>query len=754
MICQCGRKGAGSDRRTLDAAEVCRNVEYGIFPSDQFRKETGGCKRMAIISVIIPVYNAEHYLRRCLDSLIAQTFSDFDAILVDDGSADQSGTICEEYANKDSRFIVFHQKNQGQATARNFALDWVYDNRDSAYICFVDSDDWVHPRYLELLYLAAKEYGVNITQCLHQETDGSLSAQTVGTKTMRITAQEEYIHWYSAFFWEKLFSRACLEHVRFPEGQIYEDVAIWYKVLFAEKELALVQEVLYYYYINPISTVRKDWKPARLAQVEAWEDQLAFIQSHCSDVVLFEALRRFSNVFKTQLSGIQSSNAITEKDRGKYSRLLRQRLKRFLRNQEDNLKKAHLYSDLYSLAHPIRIRLYGMMTLLKSPKKVLNCCKNTVLKCLSKPTILFESIPDFSDNTRAVYDELLRRGLDRRYYLIWDGQSGELMLLDRDGKITSISSQMRGLSRRIRLWSVSNRTAAIVCCNRVHFSVDTEKAIVFYLSHGTPIKSLHETYFVPAYIDHALAASEAVIPISANEFNINVNKFVALGFPRNDVFAQPPFEIREMLQTGCSNVIVWYPTYRQHKNGVKTGSNHALPILHDREAARRLDRAAAACDTLVVLKPHFAQDVSLISDLDLQNIRLIDDNFFRDHNITSYQFVNSCSALITDYSSIYYDYLLADKPIAVTWDDLEDYRRDPGFAVDLDVFMKGAVKAYNVEELITFIQDVASGRDTLKAERCEIRDIVNYSTDGKNTERVADYIIKQLNVQISRVSGK
>ena len=110
--------------------------------------------------------------------------------------------------------------------------------------------------------------------------------------------------------------------------------------------------------------------------------------------------------------------------------------------------------------------------------------------------------------------------------------------------------------------------------------------------------------------------------------------------------------------------------------------------------------------------------------------------------------------LITDYSSIYYDYLLADKPIAVTWDDLEDYRRDPGFAVDLDVFMKGAVKAYNVEELITFIQDVASGRDTLKAERCEIRDIVNYSTDGKNTERVADYIIKQLNVQISRVSGK
>jgi CDP-glycerol glycerophosphotransferase (TagB/SpsB family) len=100
--------------------------------------------------------------------------------------------------------------------------------------------------------------------------------------------------------------------------------------------------------------------------------------------------------------------------------------------------------------------------------------------------------------------------------------------------------------------------------------------------------------------------------------------------------------------------------------------------------------------------------------------------------------------MITDYSSIYFDYLLADKPVAVTWDDLEEYRKDPGFAVDLDVYMNGAVKVYNVEELISFVRDVAAGRDTLKAERRVIRDTVNYSTDGKNTERVVDFILDKL----------
>jgi glycosyltransferase involved in cell wall biosynthesis len=116
---------------------------------------------MSTISVVIPVYRADKYLRRCLDSLLAQTFTDFEAILVDDGSPDNSGEICEEYSNLDSRFVAFHQQNQGQSVARNFALDWIFENSNSSFITFVDSDDWVHPQYLEALYSAIRETDAN-----------------------------------------------------------------------------------------------------------------------------------------------------------------------------------------------------------------------------------------------------------------------------------------------------------------------------------------------------------------------------------------------------------------------------------------------------------------------------------------------------------------------------------------------------------------------------------------------------------------
>ena len=128
---------------------------------------------MPEISVIVPVYKVEPYLCRCVDSILAQTFTDFELILVDDGSPDNCGAICDEYAAKDERIHVIHQENQGQAAARNHALDWVFINSKSEYISFVDSDDWIHSRYLELLVEGIRRYNVNICQCGYFETESS-----------------------------------------------------------------------------------------------------------------------------------------------------------------------------------------------------------------------------------------------------------------------------------------------------------------------------------------------------------------------------------------------------------------------------------------------------------------------------------------------------------------------------------------------------------------------------------------------------
>ena len=116
---------------------------------------------MAKISIVVPVYKVEKYLYRCVKSILEQTFFDFDLVLVDDGSPDSCGELCDEYAATDKRIQVIHQKNGGLSAARNSGIELCLKNSDSEWITFIDSDDWVHPRYLELLYEAAIETGLS-----------------------------------------------------------------------------------------------------------------------------------------------------------------------------------------------------------------------------------------------------------------------------------------------------------------------------------------------------------------------------------------------------------------------------------------------------------------------------------------------------------------------------------------------------------------------------------------------------------------
>ena len=127
---------------------------------------------MPQISVIVPVYKVEAFLHRCVDSILCQSFSDFELILVDDGSPDSCGQICEAYAAKDSRIRVIHQKNGGLSAARNTGIDWVMANSGSHWLAFVDSDDWVHPDFLQTLYTAAEQTLSKISACGFFRTEG------------------------------------------------------------------------------------------------------------------------------------------------------------------------------------------------------------------------------------------------------------------------------------------------------------------------------------------------------------------------------------------------------------------------------------------------------------------------------------------------------------------------------------------------------------------------------------------------------
>ena len=318
---------------------------------------------MPEISIIVPVYNTEKYIHRCVDSILSQTFTDFELLLVDDGSPDNCGTICDEYAVKDNRVRVFHQENQGQAAARNHALDWVLANSESEYIAFVDSDDWVHPRYLELVYEGILRFDVNISQCRHVVTNERHTPATVKDNISCISVEEQYTQYYSAFMWDKLFKRSCWSEMRFPEGQIYEDLAICYRMLFAQKQIALVDAELYFYFHNVDSTVHQDWKPGRMARLDAWDAQVLFFKNSGNRILLETALDHYCQIACNEHYAIEHSESLAKENKEKYQSIIKDRVRKLLSKywwQQKRMlkKKSPEYRWCLEVVHPIVAGIY------------------------------------------------------------------------------------------------------------------------------------------------------------------------------------------------------------------------------------------------------------------------------------------------------------------------------------------------------------------------------------------------------------
>lgn len=217
---------------------------------------------MPQISVIVPVYKVEPYLRRCVDSILAQTFTDFELILVDDGSPDNCPAICDEYAEKDIRVVVIHQQNGGLSAARNAGIDWAFANSDSQWLSFIDSDDWVHPEYLERLLDAALSNDTEIAFCTltaFTEDDHGYQEVPFWEKPVYCVRESvEILHEASVkrsgclsghhvIACNKIYKKELFRDIRYPHGQVHEDEAVAHRVIGACKKVACIAEPLYYY---------------------------------------------------------------------------------------------------------------------------------------------------------------------------------------------------------------------------------------------------------------------------------------------------------------------------------------------------------------------------------------------------------------------------------------------------------------------------------------------------------------------------
>jgi glycosyltransferase involved in cell wall biosynthesis len=238
---------------------------------------------MPQISVIVPVYKVEQYLRRCVDSILAQTFSDFELILVDDGSPDNSGAICDEYAQKDDRITVIHQENGGLSAARNAAIDWVFANSDSQWLTFIDSDDWIHPEYLQRLLDAAVKHQVSISACDFETTTGDdPTIPPEHFETMLWTPENFFLeHNVTATIaCAKLYRKECFESIRYPVGKLHEDEFTTYKILFAQPSVVYSPAPLYCYFTNTGSITQSGRSRYCEDKYIAIEEQIAYFQKN------------------------------------------------------------------------------------------------------------------------------------------------------------------------------------------------------------------------------------------------------------------------------------------------------------------------------------------------------------------------------------------------------------------------------------------------------------------------------------------
>ena len=315
---------------------------------------------MAEISVIVPVYKVEPYLCRCVNSLICQSFHNFDLILVDDGSPDRCGEICDEFALKDDRIHVIHQKNRGLSAARNAGIIWSLKNSNSQWISFVDSDDWVHPLYLELLLKAVTDTGYDVAIGGYFRTYGDTFPDFDEAKKNAIPRRVDDYYIKSmvnaTVSWGKLCRKEYYESIRFPVGKIHEDEHTTYRILFQQEYVAVVDLPLYAYYQNTKGIMMQAWSPKRLDALQAFEEQVAFfISINRMDIAKIVFKRLIDNILFNQQQ-LEETFSLTMSAKKKYKVYLNKQLRRELIKQRSYklfpFKESEDNKQVYVIAFP------------------------------------------------------------------------------------------------------------------------------------------------------------------------------------------------------------------------------------------------------------------------------------------------------------------------------------------------------------------------------------------------------------------
>ncbi len=226
-------------------------------------------KKLPLISIIVPVYKVEQYLDNCIQSVLAQSYPNWELFLIDDGSPDKCGEMCEEYAKHDKRIIVIHQNNSGQSSARNRALDYPPSGE---YVTFLDSDDFWHTDYLKDMSDLAVKHNADIVQCGFVKGFNNVFPKFTGKNSVDICNNHSVFLTEKAniVMWGKLFRLSLFDGIRMPVGLYNEDDWTMWKIYYQARKILITSDKLYYYTVNPASTMARLRRKPDLRYIDAY----------------------------------------------------------------------------------------------------------------------------------------------------------------------------------------------------------------------------------------------------------------------------------------------------------------------------------------------------------------------------------------------------------------------------------------------------------------------------------------------------
>ena len=274
------------------------------------------------IAVIVPVYKAEAHLNRCVDSILSQTYPNICLVLVDDGSPDRCPGICDGYAAADPRVHVIHQSNSGPSAARNHGIDWVMEHTDCSYLAFIDSDDCVHPAFVQRLYEAVQTTGATAAMCGHRyigPRDSLEIAENEVPGSARAMSAEDLMLQQAASFnypWGKLFPRSSFRELRYPVDVSFgEDNLIIFKALFGCETVAYLDEKLYFYFYNAEGITKSPWSERSLQVFLGIEAQMEYYKANGHHQAYRKATELYIQQCAYQIHRIRENKADLEKNR-------------------------------------------------------------------------------------------------------------------------------------------------------------------------------------------------------------------------------------------------------------------------------------------------------------------------------------------------------------------------------------------------------------------------------------------------------